>query len=106
MGQVFDPEQVQTAVRKLKPKAVGIVHAVLMLGIGGYSLAIGLPFLLDPHGMADNAAAGAIALANLVVTAFGALTFACGVAIISQALSSRRDGTGKGSGPKPETTRP
>lgn len=90
----------------LKVRIVGIVHAVVMLGIGSYSLAIGLPFLLNPHGMADNAAAGAIALANLVVTAFGALTFACGVAVISQALFSRRDGTGKASASKPETLAP
>jgi hypothetical protein len=60
----------------------GLVHAVLMLVLGGYLLSIGLPFLLDPHGMADNAAAGAIALANLVVAVSGAIIFASGVSVM------------------------
>jgi hypothetical protein len=88
----------------LKIRFVGIVHAFVMLGIGGYSLAIGLGFLLDPHGTRDNAAAGAIAFANLLVAAFGALTFCCGLGVMSQALSSRQYQTDKGSGPKPEAT--
>jgi hypothetical protein len=71
-------------------RVAGIIHAALMAGIGVYSLATTVPFLLDPHGLADNAAAGVIALSNFVVVVFGAVVLACGVGVIWQIVAEHR----------------
>ncbi len=73
----------------LKVRSIGIIHAALMLIVGGYLLSVGLPVLLDPRGMGDNAAAGVIALANLVVAVAGGITVAGGVAVFQLAFSSK-----------------
>ena len=78
----------------LKARSVGTIHAALMLVVGGYLLSVGLPVLLDPGGTADNAAAGVIALANLVVAASGGITVAGGLAVLRLAFSSRGTDTG------------
>lgn len=38
----------------LKARFVGLTHAALMLLVGGYLLSVGMPFCLNPSGMADN----------------------------------------------------
>jgi len=74
----------------LRVRVAGIIHAALMAGIGIYSLALTVPFLLDPHGLADNPAAGIIALSNFVVAVFGAVMLACGLGVIWQAVVRKR----------------
>jgi hypothetical protein len=50
--------------------------------IAGYCLRRTLPFVLNPPGMDDNAAAGAIVFANFLVSAVGIVTGACGLAVV------------------------
>ncbi len=69
----------------------GMVHAILMLGIAIFCLYNSLPFLLNPHDLADNAAAGVIVLVNLAVTACGVLTLGDGLAVISLIFHARSD---------------
>ena len=71
----------------LKTRLIGAIHGLLMLSDSGYCLSVGLPFFLNPRGMADNAAAGVIALANFVVTAVGVLAGACGVGVLTLAFA-------------------
>ena len=66
----------------LKFRIAGFVHAVFMFVVGGYLLFLGLSVLLSSNGSEDNAAAGTVAVANLVVAALGALTLAGGVAVV------------------------
>ncbi len=63
-------------------RIIGIVHALPMLCISGYFLYASVPFLLDHPGMQDNAAAGAIALADLLGAMLGAVTAACGLGVV------------------------
>lgn len=74
----------------LKARVVGLIHAALMLVVGGYLLFIGLPFFLNPPGMTDNAAAGVIAAANLVLVVFGALTLAGGIGVIVSSIEGEK----------------
>jgi hypothetical protein len=71
-------------------RVAGIIHAALMAGIGVYALATTVPFLFDPHGLADNAAAGVIALSNFVGAVFGAVVLACGVGVIWQLVAGHK----------------
>ncbi|MFZ1072474.1 MAG: hypothetical protein WAO21_03470 [Verrucomicrobiia bacterium] len=66
----------------LKARVVGLIHGTLMLLVGGYLLAVGMQFFLNSPSLADNAAAGVIAAANLVLVVFGALTLASGIGVI------------------------
>jgi hypothetical protein len=74
----------------LKARVVGLIHAALMLVVGGYLLFIGLPFFLNPPGMTDNAAAGVIAAANLVLVVFGALALAGGIGVIFSSIEGEK----------------
>lgn len=65
----------------LKMRAVGLIHATLMLAIAGlvfYGILNGM--VTNPG--ADNAAAGIIAAANLVFVVIGFLAASCGVAVM------------------------
>jgi len=65
----------------LKIRAVGILHAVLMLAVAGlvfYEMARGA--VTNPG--ADNAAAGIVAGANAIFVIIGLLAASCGVAIM------------------------
>jgi hypothetical protein len=73
-----------------KSRLIGLVHAILMLLVGGYLLSVGLPYFIAAPGTADNPAAGMIALANLVVVAAGTVTIGAGVAVMSLALSLQK----------------
>jgi len=53
-------------------------------------LFIGLPFFLNPPGMTDNAAAGVIAAANLVLVVFGALALAGGIGVIFSSIEGEK----------------
>src|SRR6185436_16425128 len=71
-------------------RVAGVIQAVLMLGVGAYLISLALPILLSSRGWTDNAAAGAIAMANVIVAALGALTIVGGLAVIlSVALGHR-----------------
>lgn len=74
----------------LKMRVVGLIHAALMLVVGGYLLFIGLPFFLNPPGLADNAAAGIIAWANLILVMFGAVTLAGGIGVILSSVEGKK----------------
>jgi hypothetical protein len=60
----------------------GILHALPLLCISAYCLAVALPFTLDPPGMKDNPAGGAIAAGNLLVAAVGVVVGPCGLGVL------------------------
>ena len=68
----------------------GIKTAYTPLGIFIALLFIGLPFFLNPPGMTDNAAAGVIAAANLVLVVFGALALAGGIGVIFSSIEGEK----------------
>ena len=65
-----------------KVRLVGLIQGVLMLVVGSYLLSISLPFFIKPPGMVDNAAAGTITFANLVIVVFGVLTLLAGIGVL------------------------
>ena len=70
----------------LKIRAVGLLHATLMLGIAGlvlYEIAHGA--VTNPG--ADNAAGGIVAGANVIFVIIGLLAASCGVAVSVAPLS-------------------
>ena len=74
----------------LKARVVGLIHAALMLVVGGYLLSIGMPLFLNPTGLTDNAAAGVIALFNFVLVVCGALMLAGGIGVIFSAMENKK----------------
>lgn len=75
-----------------KLRLLGLLHAILMLVVGGYFLSVGLPYFVAAPGKGDNPAAGAIGFANLVVVAVGIITLGAGVAVMSFGLSLEKKG--------------
>ena len=74
----------------LKKRAVGFVHATLMLGIAGlvfYGILNGM--VTNPG--ADNAAAGIIAAANLIFIVIGALAAGCGIAVMYRLFPTKEN---------------
>ncbi len=63
----------------LGSRIAGIVHSALMLGIAGFCFYTWLGNVDTP--LADNAAAGVIAIATLVYFIIGALAGLCGIGI-------------------------
>ena len=74
----------------LKVRAVGLIHAALMLVVGGYLLSIGMLFFLNPPGLTDNAAAGIIAWSNLILVVCGALTLAGGIGVVFLSIENKK----------------
>jgi hypothetical protein len=74
----------------LKMRAVGFLHAALMLVIAGlvfYEIARGA--VTNPG--ADNAAAGIVAGANVVFVIIGALAASCGVALMCRLFPAKEN---------------
>lgn len=75
----------------LKIRAVGLLHAMLMLGIAGlvlYEIAHGA--VTNPG--VDNAAAGIVAGANVVFIIIGVLAASCGVALVCCLFPAKKGG--------------
>jgi hypothetical protein len=70
---------------------VGIIHAVLMIGIAGPPFFWGLPILFD-HATYDHDSpvAGIVFFTALAVDLAGVLALVCGVAMIRHLFSSKR----------------
>jgi hypothetical protein len=69
-------------------RSAGLVHATLMLGIGGFALYEILSGLLVSPGN-DNAAAGIVEAANLVFVVIGVIATLCGIAVMRRVFPRR-----------------
>jgi hypothetical protein len=75
--------------RSSKSFAFGLLHALMMFGIAGFVIYIIVKEGLYHPGK-DNAAAGILAAANLVVVAIGALAAFCAITVTYSLFSGKR----------------
>jgi hypothetical protein len=74
----------------LKIRAIGLLHATLMLSLAGLALyEIARGAVTNPG--ADNAAAGIIAAANLIFIVIGVLAASCGVALMCRLFPAKEN---------------